>query len=512
MLIPVRTGEGAPARNEAVVSARGISVETWLLVGVTVLGAALRFATLTSQSYWFDEAQAAHELHLSFGAMLSSWSVNEPNPPLFFVVGWVWAQIFGTGEAGLRSLSALAGTAAIPITYLCARELVSRRAALVAAALVAVSPFMIWYSQEAREYMLLAALCGGSLLFFARAWREPTARHVGWWALLSALALLTQYFAAFLVAAMAIGLLYRSRSRAVLTAVGVLVVVEAALLPHAINHEAHPAGWIDTFSLAVRVKQVPVDFGLGALYQNPDILSYGLLGAAILVGVLIVLLVIGADSRQLRGAGLAAAIGATVLFVPLLLALFGHDYYEARALMPAWIPLVVVLAAACAVPRARVAGAALAVVVLGAFVYAQARIESDPSYQRADWRGVANALGVPTSATRAIVAYDGTFATAPLAIYLPGVAWTGSGQIPQTSQAPVTVGEVDVVGSVWQRTANPLPAGTRLISSQDVDGYVVQRFSVTPAWRLPPALIGRRAPALLGPAPPGPGVLIQQRS
>ncbi len=512
MLIPVRTGEGAPARNEAVVFARGISVETWLLVAVTVVGAALRFATLTSQSYWFDEAQAAHELHLSFGAMLSSWSVNEPNPPLFFVVGWLWAQMFGTGEAGLRSLSALAGTAAIPITYLCARELVSRRAALVAAALVAVSPFMIWYSQEAREYMLLAALCGGSLLFFARAWREPTARNVGWWALLSALALLTQYFAAFLVAAMAIGLLYRSRSRAVVTGVGVLVVLEAALLPHAINHEAHPAGWIDTFSLAVRVKQVPVDFGLGALYQNPDILRYGLLGAAILVGVLIVLLVIGADGRQLRGAGLAAAIGATVLFVPLVLALFGHDYYEARALMPAWIPLVVVLAAACAVPRARVAGAALAVVVLAAFVYAQARIESDPSYQRPDWRGVASALGVPTSATRAIVAYDGTFATAPLAIYLPGVAWTGTGQIPQTSQAPVTVGEVDVVGSVWQRTADPLPAGTRLMSSEDVDGYLVQRFSVTPAWRLPPALIGRRAPALLGPAPPGPGVLIQQRS
>jgi 4-amino-4-deoxy-L-arabinose transferase-like glycosyltransferase len=512
MLIPVRTGEGAPARNEAAVSARGLSVETWLLIGVTVVGAALRFATLTSQSYWFDEAQAAHELHLSFGAMLSSWSVNEPNPPLFFVIGWVWAHVFGTGEAGLRSLSAVAGTAAIPITYLCARELVSRRAALVAAALVALSPFMIWYSQEAREYMLLAALCGGSLLFFARAWREPTARNVGWWALLSALALLTQYFAAFLVAAMAIGLLYRSRSRAVLIAVGVLVVVEAALLPHAISHEAHPAGWIDTFSLAVRVKQVPVDFGLGALYQNPDILSYGLLGAAILVGVLIVLLVIGADSRQLRGAGLAAAVGAAVLLVPLALALFGHDYYEARALMPAWIPLAVVIAAACAVPRARVAGAALAVVVLGAFVYAQSRIESDPSYKRSNWRGVANALGVSTSASRAIVAYDGTFATAPLAIYLPGVAWTGSGQIPQTSQAPVTVGEVDVVGSVWQHTADPLPAGASLLSSQDVDGYRVQRFSVTPAWRLPPALIGRRAPTLLGPAPSGPGVLIQQRS
>ena len=92
--------------------------------------------------------------------MFSSMVVHETNPPLYFVLGWLWARVFGTGEVGLRSLSALIGTAVIPIAYLCGRELVSRRAGLVAAALVALSPFMIWYSQEAREYMLLAALCG----------------------------------------------------------------------------------------------------------------------------------------------------------------------------------------------------------------------------------------------------------------------------------------------------------------------------------------------------------------
>ena len=75
----------------------------------------LRFATLTSQSYWFDEAQAAHELHLSFGGMLGAWSSGEPNPPLYFLVAWPWARLFGTGEAGLRSLSALLGTALIPL-------------------------------------------------------------------------------------------------------------------------------------------------------------------------------------------------------------------------------------------------------------------------------------------------------------------------------------------------------------------------------------------------------------
>ena len=54
----------------------------------------------------------------------------------------------------------------------------------------------------------------GSLLFFARAWRVPNGRNLALWALLSALALLTQYFAGFLVAAEALALLYRARSRA----------------------------------------------------------------------------------------------------------------------------------------------------------------------------------------------------------------------------------------------------------------------------------------------------------
>ena len=54
-----------------------------------------------------------------------------------------------------------------------ARELPSRRAGLIAAALVAVNPMLIWYSQEARSYALLVFFCAVSLLFFVRALRHP---------------------------------------------------------------------------------------------------------------------------------------------------------------------------------------------------------------------------------------------------------------------------------------------------------------------------------------------------
>ena len=175
------------------------------------VGAVLRFATLGAQSYWFDEAQAAHELHLSLGAMLSRMVAVETAPPLYFVLGWAWAHLFGTGEVALRSLSALAGTALIPVAYLCGRELVSRRAGVLTAAFVAVNPFMVWYSQEAREYMQVALLCGISLYWFLRVWRDPSGRNIAWWTLFSVLALLTHYFAAFLIAPEALWLLYVAR-------------------------------------------------------------------------------------------------------------------------------------------------------------------------------------------------------------------------------------------------------------------------------------------------------------
>jgi uncharacterized membrane protein len=509
MLTEAPTGAGVEAAQRPRSWAARIPADLWILAGLTVLAAVLRFATLTTQSYWFDEAQAAHELHLGFGAMLSTWNANEPNPPLFFVLAWPWAHIFGTGEAGLRSLSAIAGVAVIPIVWLCGRELVSSRAGLVAAALAAVNPFLIWYSQEAREYMLLTALTGASVWLLVRAWRAPTAGRLAWWAVVAALALSTQYFAVFLIGPEALVLLYMLRNRASVVAVAPPVAAGLAFLPHALDHASHPAGWINSVGpLAVRLKQVPVAFGLNTLYRS-SIVDYGLLGAALLVGVLIVLLVAGAEGRQLRGAGIAAGLAACALLIPLTLALAGHDYYEARALIPAWIPLAVVIGAAATAARARAPGAVLVVVLLAGFVWAGIRISDHPQYQRPDWQGVAAALG-KAKRTRAIIAYDGPFAAAPLAVLLRGVDWTGSGQNPQPGNATLHVKEVDVIGNTAQRVIRPLPAGVRLIGSKQVAGYLVARFRIRGGWRLPRASIGARAPALLGPAAPGPAVLVQR--
>src|SRR5207248_2840247 len=178
-------------------------------------------------------------------------------------------------------------------------------------------------------------------------------------------------------------------------------------------------------------------------------------------------------------------------------------YYLARALTPAWVPLVVVIGSACTAPRARAPGAALALVLMGAFIYGQIKIQSDARYQRPNWKAVAAALG-RAPGPRAILVNDG-LGTDPLRIYLPHVAWT---QPP----AVVSVGEVDLVASPWQARVNPLPAGARLVGRRVVDGYLIDRFALDPEWRMPPDAVTARGAQLLNPPSSTAALLLQQVS
>ena len=125
---------------------------------------------------------------------------SEATPPLYYLVAWVWSKPFGTGEVGPARAFGAGGHRGR------AGGLRRRQGAgvpaggLVAAALVATSPMLVWYSQEARSYSLLVLLTALSFLLFATRAGAPSA---GCWPAgraVSALALATHYFALFVVA------------------------------------------------------------------------------------------------------------------------------------------------------------------------------------------------------------------------------------------------------------------------------------------------------------------------
>ena len=176
-----------------------------MLALVCVVGAALRFATLDVQSLWFDEAVTAQLMRLDLPELLNAIPDSESSPPLYYVLEWLWTQLLGTGEVGVRSLSALLGTATIPLVWALGRRLGGDRAGLLAAALVAVNPMLIWFSQEARLRAAGAARRAGSALWLRAL--DPRERRGSMWGL-AARRDGYPYYAIFLVAAHSLWLVY----------------------------------------------------------------------------------------------------------------------------------------------------------------------------------------------------------------------------------------------------------------------------------------------------------------
>jgi mannosyltransferase len=131
---------------------------------VLLLGAGLRIYDLGTESYWVDEMYTIIEGQQSIPQMIASGRLDQP--PGFYIPFHFWLQAFGAGEINTRSFSVVAGILSILIIYIIGRKLFNNQVGLIAAFLMAISAFQIYYSQTTRFYMFfeLMALC--SFLFY----------------------------------------------------------------------------------------------------------------------------------------------------------------------------------------------------------------------------------------------------------------------------------------------------------------------------------------------------------
>src|SRR6201996_3466352 len=295
--------EEASARRWAIVAA---------IAGLTAAGAAIRFASLGVQSFHHDEViTVMRVIPGSFGHMLHEVKSSESNPPLYYVLAWGWARAFGRDEWGIRSLSALLGTLTVSLGYPTGRQLASRRVGLILAALLAFNPMLIWYSQEARSYALLVFFGALSFLFFLRALDTGgRPRELALWAVASALALGSHYFAFFAVGIEAawLAVALRHRWKAVLPALAVVGAAGASLVP-LITAQTNPnhIGWIEESALGERFFQTGVSFLIGEtghVIAEPPRVHYAVLPALGVLLAALFLLALG-TRRERRGGAIA---------------------------------------------------------------------------------------------------------------------------------------------------------------------------------------------------------------
>jgi mannosyltransferase len=467
----------AAGRRSPAEWARERSRAFWIIAGLTVLATVLRFVTLGVQSYHHDEVVTASRiLRDGFGHAMSEVWAGESTPPVFYALAWVWTQLVGTGEFGLRSVSAAAGVATVPVAYLIGVELRGRRAGLWIAALVAVNPMMLWYSQEARAYALVALFGALSILSWLRAERTGARRDFVWWGIWSGLALGTHYFVAFPIAAEAVMLLRRRGLRASLGGFAILAGCAIAVAPVAIHQMSlGHADWIGNFSLGHRLWETGATFVTG---ETGDIIGrperpWLAFVPLVLSLAALALLLRRREGRERRAAVRPLLLVAAGIGIPAALALVAasKDFVLARNLIPALVPLLAAIGIAVSSPASRRLGAALGALLFAYSLGFCVLASTDEQFQRPNWSAVAEHIGEPHG-PRATVTW--TLGEAPLRFYLS----TGAIQVRAKENYDWLVKEIDFVSDGRQ----PAPArrllgpGFRQVADEDTGRLYIRRY------------------------------------
>ena len=173
---------------------------TRLVLLVLVLASfALHMWRLDAKSIWWDESLSLHRAQGSIGYILSNRislagaeSIDQ-HPPLFFLVLSAFLRCCGDSDFTLRFPSVAFATLLVPLLYVMAKRLRGRRAGLLAGLLGVLSPFYLWYAQEARMYTMVTALGLAALYCVWRAVEERRLTWAGGWVFLSAAGIGTHY-------------------------------------------------------------------------------------------------------------------------------------------------------------------------------------------------------------------------------------------------------------------------------------------------------------------------------
>jgi uncharacterized membrane protein len=150
-----------------------------------LLGLILRIIGL-NQSLWLDEAIGAIVAKtLGYREILTRFVVADNHPPLYYLSLKAWSQMFGYSEIALRSLSVLFGLGTVVIVFFIAKELFKKDkwTIIISCLFLATSQFHIYYSQEARMYVMAGFFASLAVLSFLKTLHHKV--NMAWWVVFS---------------------------------------------------------------------------------------------------------------------------------------------------------------------------------------------------------------------------------------------------------------------------------------------------------------------------------------
>jgi uncharacterized membrane protein len=325
-----------------------------VLAAIVLAGLGLRLAV--TRGIWLDEAISIHQARLPLDDLFRTLYNGDRQPPLHDLVLWLTIRAFGHGEFAVRLPSLIAGTLVIPVLYELGRELYDRRTGLVAAAFAAVSPVLIWYSQEVRMYEFVALFGLLALLMQLRAIRNGTMLNWAGYILATATLLWSHYFGLILIAVQQLifvaALVHRKRNGQPVKALALgfaysAVVLVMQLVPLLVfaHHQyqvtsgaaGSPSGTYDLLSFYSVLANMA--WALWGYQPNATTVLLAAMWPLFLLGSLVLLGRGG--SRQTMG---LAAAALTLVVLLIVVSAFDRSLFEVRNFL-ILVPLVLLLIA-----------------------------------------------------------------------------------------------------------------------------------------------------------------------
>ena len=183
-----------------------------MIVLALILGLILRLINL-NQSLWLDEGiSVMNSSTQGFKELFFNFSLGDFHPPLYYLLLKGWTIFFKSSEVAVRIPSVILGLGVIFITYKIAQQLFDKKTGLIAAILMATAPLAIYYSQEARMYMLASFLASLSVYYFILIQKKDKLFHWVGFIISTTLMLYSDYVPYLLIPTYIIYLLFFKKS------------------------------------------------------------------------------------------------------------------------------------------------------------------------------------------------------------------------------------------------------------------------------------------------------------
>lgn len=377
-------------------------------LALLLLAHALRTSSLDWQSFWLDEVYAVWFIDRPLTEALHLIITPNNNGPLYFLLLWFWHHWGGPSDFAIRYLSTLCSVLTVSALWKLGEQWFDKRVASWAALLFALSPFALWFGQEAKMYALHMFLATLAALTLARALKYNRWQQWASYGILINLLGYSHFFGAFTIAAqgivtLVIALPHWRRVRSYLITMLLVMIPYLPLLRYGLQvlsqyQPNDPSKQFVPLFKALQALATTYSLRL-TTSQSPNWLP-------VVIALLVLAGLVQAWQRGWRTGvwltGLLLLPVAICYPVSMQLKIFAPKYLSAI------FPLLL-LAIALAIETLRrwgkIPSLILATLMLSSLGLATARDLTQPAFQRTNWRFAANYLAENTEHNDVIVTY-----------------------------------------------------------------------------------------------------------